>query len=110
MEFVPIPCEYMVSLTYGEDPDIIEQNLKPGEDGYREAEAAFLALQEESKIGGAPAFVQEPEFPVGGRWRLLLQLSEIGNGMFEIKFGEAGTGYAFLNEDGTRGKFLWQSL
>lgn len=110
MEFICIPCEHLTILTYGEDPDIIEQNLKSDEAGYMEAEAAFIASQEESKIGGTPTFVQGPEFPVGERWRLLLQLSEMGNDTFEIKFGEAGTGYAFLNEDGTRGKFLWQSL
>jgi hypothetical protein len=30
--------------------------------------------------------------------------------IFEVNFGDAGIGYAFLSEDGTRGKFLWQCL
>jgi len=28
---------------------------------------------------------------------------------FEVNFGDAGVGYAFLSEDGTTSKFLWQS-
>jgi uncharacterized protein YwqG len=84
---VPEPCEFAVTLDYGENPD--EQ------DGY------------ENKVGGTPDFLQGEEYPQGGPWRLLLQLDS-SSVPFHVNFGDAGVGYAFISQDGTVGKFLWQ--
>jgi uncharacterized protein YwqG len=80
-------CEFAVTLDIGED-------VEP-EDGFA------------NKIGGTPNFLQNEEYPQGGPWRLLLQLDS-GSVPFSINFGDAGVGYAFISEDGTIGKFLWQ--
>ena len=60
-----------------------------------------------NKLGGTPGFIQFPEFPKGGSWRLLLQLDSTTVPFF-VNFGDGGVGYAFISEDGRRGKFLWQ--
>lgn len=104
---VPVPCECTVELTPGEDPDaLIEDEAVHASE---EAWEAFTAHWNEDKIGGTPAFLQGSEFPANGNGRLLLQLDS-ANDIFSINFGDAGIGYAFLSEDGTRGKFLWQCL
>jgi hypothetical protein len=51
--------------------------------------------------------MQGDEFPFGGACRLLLQLDSC-TVPFSINFGDAGVGYAFLNESGDQAKFLWQ--
>lgn len=60
-----------------------------------------------NKIGGEPDFIQGEEYPDGGGWQLLLQLDST-EVPFEVNFGDAGIGYAFINKDCTEGKFLWQ--
>lgn len=60
-----------------------------------------------NKIGGEPDFIQGEEYPDGEGWQLLLQLDSTET-PFEINFGDAGIGYAFINKDCTEGKFLWQ--
>jgi uncharacterized protein YwqG len=85
------PCEFAVKLVEANDPVMMEEVGAP--DG--------------NKIGGAPAFLQGEEFPGAGRWRLLLQLDS-AQVPFPINFGDAGVGYAFLSEDGSTAKFLWQ--
>jgi hypothetical protein len=94
---VPEPCEFLVTLAYGEDAErrTAEEEAEEGQDGY------------ENKIGGTPTFLQGEEFPQGGPWRLLLQLDS-ASVPFSINFGDAGVGYAFVAEEGTVGKFLWQ--
>lgn len=88
--------EYRVTLTAGEDPDDLD-----------ESDAGYADLVNESKIGGAPGFIQSPEYPGPGNWRLLAQLDSaiVAAGP---NFGDAGIGYLFLSEDGRVGKFLWQ--
>jgi len=93
-------AEYAVELLPGEDPDEIE------------ADAAELAEDEiapwdENKIGGAPAWFQGPEYLSGGPWKLLLQFDS-ASVPFDVNFGDAGIGYAFIALDGQTGKFLWQ--
>ncbi len=63
----------------------------------------------ENKIGGIPHFLQGEEFPDNNpnNWKLLLQLDS-SSVPFEINFGDAGVGYAFISNDGITGKFLWQ--
>lgn len=86
--------EYAVDLTPGTDPE-----------NFSDDEA--LNHLSEYKIGGAPAFLQGEEYPVGGPWRLLAQIDS-GTNLFYLNFGDAGVGYALLSADGTQGRFLWQ--
>jgi uncharacterized protein YwqG len=104
---VSVACEFVVELTPGEDPDSLAEDeaVHASEESWQ----TFTAYWDEDKIGGTPAFLQGPEFPTGGTWRLLMQLNA-NKDLFEVNFGDAGIGYAFLSEDGTRGKFLWQCL
>ena len=63
---------------------------------------------EESRIGGEPEFLQGEEYPEPkDEWLFLAQLDSCSM-PFEINFGDAGIGYAFISKDATRGKFLWQ--
>ncbi len=82
------PCEFAVTLKPGTDVDTPDN-------------------PEENKIGGSPAFLQGEEYPDAGEWKLILQLDSTSV-PFEINFGDAGVGYAFLSQDGCTGKFLWQ--
>ncbi len=92
----PVLCEYAVRLTPGEDPT-------PEELAQSEAREELGG----NKIGGVPDFIQAEEYPGPGAWSLLLQLDS-GQVPFEVNFGDAGVGYAFLSGDGKRAKFLWQ--
>lgn len=93
----PLACECDVILQPEEDREAL--------DGEESAAGAEIA----NKIGGSPAFLQSPEWPSGGPWRLLLQLDS-ANVPFWVNFGDAGVGYAFIAEDGQTGKFLWQGM
>lgn len=104
-DLVPESCEFAVEASPGEDLEVIVEDEQPYESS--QAWTQFTAFCSEIKIGGTPAFLQGPEFPEGGNWRLLLQLDS-ANVPFSVNFGDAGVGYAFLSEDGTSGKFLWQ--
>ena len=99
------PCEFAVQLIREDDVAFLpeEERWKLPDD---EAEAA-AARWEESKIGGTPVFMQGDEFPFTGPCRLLLQLDSCSV-PFSINFGDAGVGYAFLNEAGDEAKFLFQ--
>lgn len=60
------------------------------------------------RLGGTPEFMQGEEYPGPKKeWRFLAQLDSCAL-PFEINFGDAGIGYAFINQSGSRGKFLWQ--
>lgn len=100
-----VPVEYALHLVLGDDPDVLDENEFRARDAWDE----YCAYLDESKIGGAPAFLQYPEYPGPGNWRLLAQLDW---GLFDcnINFGDAGVGYAFIDEDGAAAKFLWQCL
>ena len=91
----PVPCEFSVDLELGGDP---ERGLEDDSDG---------AAYEEIKIGGTPIFLQGEEYPEGDGWLLLLQLDS-ASVPFYVNFGDAGLGYAFISEDGSKGRFLWQ--
>lgn len=103
---VPQPCEFAVKTTCSEDPESVpEDERAEWSQGKWEEYASIL---DGNKIGGTPIFMQGDEFPGPGSWRLLLQLDST-RVPFSINFGDAGIGYAFISEDGTTGKFLWQS-
>lgn len=100
----PAPCEFLVELESGEDPDWVDPWASDWDD---ETIDRYCRSVEGNKIGGTPGFLQRPEWPTGEGWRRLLQLDST-RVPFELNFGDAGVGYAFLSGDGTRGKFLWQ--
>lgn len=104
---VPLSSEWAVEVTLDEDPEVIVEDEQAH--ASDEAWTQFTSLWGEIKIGGTPAFLQGPEFPGEGNWRLLLQLDS-ESVPFYLNFGDAGVGYAFLSEDGTSGNFLWQCL
>ncbi len=83
------PCEYAVMLREAEDVQVEEETF-----------------DFQNKIGGFPMWFQFDETP-GDGWHLLLQFDSVGV-PFDINFGDAGVGYAFLSPDGRSGKFLWQ--
>ena len=102
---LPKTLEYEVRLIPGEDPEWITED-----DRTRLTEEKFAAYNETltgNKLGGTPGFLQADEFPEGDGWRLVLQLDSTRT-PFWVNFGDAGVGYAFISQDGTRGKFLWQ--
>lgn len=55
----------------------------------------FTTLWSEIKVGVTPTFLQYPEYPGEGNWRLLLQLDS-QRVPFSVNFGDAGVGYALL--------------
>jgi hypothetical protein len=109
--YAPVPCEYAVELTPGEDPEHIPEGdrLDWSDEEFR----AYHEKLEGNKVGGTPGFIQNDEFPEGpGRppeqeWRLLLQLDSTSV-PFYVDFGDSGVGYAYLAEDGSIGRLLWQ--
>ncbi|MER0243147.1 DUF1963 domain-containing protein [Streptomyces sp. HSW2009] len=61
----------------------------------------------DDKLGGTPAFFQGDDWPPGGPWKLLLQLSP--NFLpFHLHLGSAPLAFAFVSPDASRGRFLVQ--
>lgn len=58
-----------------------------------------------SRVGGEPNWLQGPEVPSAAP-EFVAQLDSCGV-PFEINFGDAGVGYAFVSPSG-EGRFLWQ--
>ena len=102
----PIDVELSVDLTVSEDPEFIPETARfdlPDEDGEK-----YCNKLEGNKIGGTPGFLQGDEFPGDmSEWLLLMQLDSCGV-PFSINLGDSGISYAFINNEGTIGKFLWQ--
>jgi uncharacterized protein YwqG len=101
----PEPCEFSVELVEAEDVDFVpeEKRWKMS----KEEAASVTGKLDENKVGGTPVFMQGDEFPFDDGCQLLLQLDSCSL-PFEINFGDAGVGYALLNADGSKAKFLWQ--
>jgi uncharacterized protein YwqG len=102
---LPQTCIFSGKVTLSEDPEFM-----PEERLWKLPEAEAAAYREGlqgNKIGGTPVFIQSDELPFAGSWHLLLQLDSTAV-PFWINFGDAGVGYAFINGNGTEGKFLWQ--
>ena len=104
-DLVPQPLEFAVKTTCSEDPEFAPESDRTN--WSEEQWEKYANALDGNKIGGAPIFVQNDEFPGPGLWKLLLQLDATKVPFF-ISFGDAGVGYAFLSEDGTVAKFLWQ--
>ncbi len=58
------------------------------------------------RTSGEPQWLQADEHP-GPGWRLAIQLDS-GAVPASLAFGDAGVGYAFVNDDLDRGVFFWQ--
>ena len=102
---VPKPCTFSVEGTLSDEPDFIPEDQR--EDWSDAVYERYAASLDGNKIGGSPLFMQPDEFPQGGPWKLLLQLDSTQVPFF-VNFGDVGVGYAFLSEDGTQARFLWQ--
>jgi uncharacterized protein YwqG len=100
----PNTVEFSVKLTPTADPKFAEDTS----DWTDEMQAVYTDALQGNKIGGTPGFIQGDEFPEPGEWKLLLQLNSTSDVPFSINFGDSGTAYAFISEDGTQAKFLWQ--
>lgn len=98
--------EFASQLTYATDPQFIAQDAHPSDAAFDSYMAA--CGYGGSKIGGTPLFVQNDEFPAGGQWKLLAQLDENLFPPFYINLGDCGVAYAFINEAGNEGRFVWQ--
>jgi uncharacterized protein YwqG len=95
-----------VQCILNDDPDFISQDHFSVMS--EEQLQAYCDKLSGNKIGGTPGFLQNDEFPNDSHsWKLLLQIDSCGV-PFSINFGDAGIGYAFINEDASIGKFLWQ--
>jgi len=102
---IPKPCEYAVRLILGEEPVWQDEDARVAWD--EPTFEQYVIAMEGNKLGGGPFFLQSDEFPEGDGWRLLLQLDSVSV-PFEVNFGDAGVGYAFIDAAGERGRFLWQ--
>lgn len=106
--------EYAVELLVSEEPpeEIWEEYDLMGSLYERIDEIEDFELEDfwwADKIGGVPVFIQGDEltdYEPEHEWLLILQLS--ANQPFYLNFGDAGVGYAFINESGTLGRFFWQ--
>jgi uncharacterized protein YwqG len=102
-----------VFLTEQEDPDFISQDwiFKSDSEDWKQRGEAWGQYTNQlvgNKIGGTPGFLQNDDFPDDKQsWKLLLQLDSCSS-LFCLNFGDSGIGYAFINEDASVGKFLWQ--
>ena len=95
--------EYRVFCSYQNEPDYIKE---VDELPQEESDMYFNSLHY-TKVGGTPAFLQGDNFPKGENWNLLCKL-ESSKMPFDANFGDCGTAYAFINSDGTEGRFMWQ--
>jgi hypothetical protein len=67
----------------------------------------YVEQTDGTKIGGTPLFFQGDQWPDGGPWRLLLQLDS--NWVpFHLNLGAAPRLFAFVAENGSRGRLLVQ--
>lgn len=60
-----------------------------------------------SRLGGRPVWLQNDDTPTDGSWDLIIQIDSCEKA-FDVNFGDAGIGYAFIRRDGGAGRFLWQ--
>lgn len=93
--------EFRLSYVYKEEADFEDEDWT--ETQYEE----YFKSVDGTKISGNPAFLDRDMAPIGDGWRLLLQIDS-SDLPFDLDFGGGGVGYLFINDDCTKGKFLWQ--
>lgn len=96
----------LVEMVQVEDERMLRPQAREYAVTLREHDDIQSDFNFQNKIGGFPSWFQDDETP-GDGWQLLLQLDS-ARVPFDVNFGDAGVGYAFLSPDGRRGKFLWQ--
>lgn len=99
--------EFKLNFEFSEEPDYLDDDaigllIDENEKKYDE----YAEKMEVSKIGGNPFFIQGEVIPIQGNWEFLCQLFEHDLPVW-VNFG-TGIAYAFINEEGTNGKILWQ--
>ena len=99
-ERLRLPTEFAVSITRRQDPEIRY------EDDDDDPWANTPHDLNDSKIGGEPVWIQDEAWPYDDSRALLLQLVW-GNFPFHLNLGDAGTLWAFLNKEGTKGTIQW---
>lgn len=100
-------AEFVVVYDYCDEPEYLsEEQIGQLIDDDEQAYDAYAGKMEISKIGGNPFFIQSEEIPIEGDWKFLCQLHEEYLPVW-VNFG-TGVAYAFIDEEGTYGKFLWQ--
>jgi hypothetical protein len=107
------PVEYVVDLLAANDPDFATEGerygwdtLSPGPGWDKAKRSNYAESVRGNKIGGTPSFLSNEEIPPDGPWQLLLQLECTP---FEMNFGDAGTGFAWIDRGLQRGLFFSQS-
>ena len=100
-------CEFKLLTTLDEESDFLsEVELRELMDSDPDKHDDYIEKMIVSKIGGNPGFLQGEQLPIDGNWKFLCQLDEedipVG-----VNFG-CGVAYAFIDSEGTYGKFLWQ--
>ena len=101
------PVEFGIESHLVQEPDYQPRDERA--EWTAQATEAYVRGLSGNKIGGAPLFLQGDEFPPGATWRLVMQLDSAAVPFF-VNFGDAGVGYAFIDESERLGRFLWQSL
>ena len=96
---------YTVDLTRVTEPAMLTDEARAALSD-EEAEKIFLSIMPD-KIGGTPDMFQGPEFADCGETSFLLY--QIGLQPFWLNLGDAGVGFLLIDEEATRGRFLWQS-
>jgi len=100
---VEVPCEYGVieSLAHEAEYLTFEQLAQLPDDEQTRRSESWRG----NKIGGAPYWLQNEEFPFPDS-RLLVQLED-GTYPFSLNLG-TGVGYVFVDSVCEKGKLLWQ--
>jgi uncharacterized protein YwqG len=102
-----IKDSFIIETETVDEPDYIPQDALSTLLSKKE-EKAYLKQIDGNKIGGTPYFLQSEEYPGSiNKWHLLLQLSH-PPAKFAINFGDGGSGYVLLSEDGKRSVLTWQ--
>lgn len=91
---------FEVETELGDDPDFVPQEDIANSSAYFKATYA-------NKIGGSPGFFQGDDWPIGGPWKLLLQLDP-DDAPFHLNLGASPRLFAFISADGTVGKLCIQ--
>lgn len=99
------PAEFTVDLEAADEPDFLPQTryIELSE----EEQSRYYNAVSDNKIGGAPAFFQGDDWPDDGPWQLLLQLDPIDLPC-HLNLGAGPLVFAFISQDGRRGRLLVQ--
>jgi hypothetical protein len=96
-----VPCEFAADLDFTREPTVAAVDALSAADVDAETWARVVGDRFEGiKVGGAPSFVQDDDFPFEPAV-LVLQLATI-DAPFHLSLGDAGVFYGFMDPAGTR--------